>query len=150
GSPFGLTRTVTAGIISQTKRETPQSSAFQRFIQTDAAINKGNSGGPLVNMNGEVIGVNSQIATSTGDYNGVGFALPSNEVAGVYKQLLANGRVRRGFLGIALETVKEEFAKVYGIGDNKGAIITDIRDKQSPAAKAGLQAGDIITAVNGQ
>jgi serine protease Do len=150
GSPFGLTRTVTAGIISQTKRETPQSSAFQRFIQTDAAINKGNSGGPLVNMNGDVIGVNSQIATSTGDYNGVGFALPSNEVASVYKQLLANGRVRRGFLGIALESVKEEFAKVYGIGDSKGAIITDIRDKQSPAAKAGLLTGDIITAVNGQ
>lgn len=150
GSPFGLTRTVTAGIISQTKRETPQSSAFQRFIQTDAAINKGNSGGPLVNMNGEVIGVNSQIATSTGDYNGVGFALPSNEVSSVYKQILTNGRVRRGFLGIALESVKEEFAKVYGIGDSKGAIITDVRDKTSPAAKAGLQTGDIITAINGQ
>jgi len=150
GSPFGLTRTVTAGIISQTKRETPQSSAFQRFIQTDAAINKGNSGGPLVNMDGSVIGVNSQIATSTGDYNGVGFALPSNDVSTVYKQLLSNGRVRRGFLGIALESVKEEFAKVYGITDAKGAIITDIRDKQSPAAKAGLQVGDIITSVNGQ
>ena len=88
GSPFGLTRTVTAGIVSQTNRETPQGTAFQKFIQTDAAINKGNSGGPLVNMNGEVIGVNSQIATSTGDYNGVGFALPSNEATNVYQQIV--------------------------------------------------------------
>ncbi|MFN6963913.1 MAG: Do family serine endopeptidase [Pyrinomonadaceae bacterium] len=149
GSPFGLSRTVTAGIISQTKRETPQATAFQRFIQTDAAINKGNSGGPLVNLKGEVIGVNSQIATSTGDYNGVGFALPSNEVATVYKQILDNGRVRRGFLGVTLETVKQEFAKVYGLGDAKGAIVIDIRDKQSPAARAGLQIGDVITTVNG-
>jgi serine protease Do len=83
GSPFGLARTVTAGIVSQTKRETPGGSAFQKFIQTDAAINKGNSGGPLVNMDGEVIGINSQIATSTGDYNGIGFALPANEAANV-------------------------------------------------------------------
>jgi len=150
GSPFGLSRTVTAGIISQTRRETPQSTAFQRFIQTDAAINKGNSGGPLVNMNGDVIGVNSQIATSTGDYNGVGFALPSNEVASVYRQILDNGRVRRGFLGVTLETVKQEFAKVYNLGDAKGAIVLDIRDKQSPAAKSGLQTGDVITSVNGK
>jgi len=87
GSPFGLAQTVTAGIISQTKRETPYASQFQKFIQTDAAINRGNSGGPLVNMDGEVIGINSQIATSTGDYNGIGFALPSNEAANVYRQI---------------------------------------------------------------
>ncbi|HEY2847118.1 MAG TPA: trypsin-like peptidase domain-containing protein, partial [Pyrinomonadaceae bacterium] len=86
GSPFGLTKTVTAGIISQTRRDTPYATAFQRFIQTDAAINRGNSGGPLVNMDGKVIGVNSQIATSTGDYNGIGFALPSHEAENVYKQ----------------------------------------------------------------
>ena len=100
GSPFGLNRTVTAGIISQTNRETPSTSLFQRFIQTDAAINRGNSGGPLVNMSGEVIGINSQIATSTGDYNGVGFALPSNEAAYVFGQILKVGKVRRGFLGV--------------------------------------------------
>jgi serine protease Do len=87
GSPFGLTKTVTAGIISQTRRETPYATAFQRFIQTDAAINRGNSGGPLVNLDGDVIGINSQIATSTGDYNGVGFALPSREAENVYKSL---------------------------------------------------------------
>jgi len=86
GSPFGLSKTVTAGIISQTQRQTPYATAFQKFIQTDAAINRGNSGGPLVNMDGEVIGVNSQIATSTGDYNGVGSALPSAETMNVYNQ----------------------------------------------------------------
>lgn len=150
GSPFGLTRTVTAGIVSQTNRETPQGTAFQKFIQTDAAINKGNSGGPLVNMNGDVIGVNSQIATSTGDYNGVGFALPSNEATNVYQQLLKNGKVRRGYLGVALESVKPEFAKVYGMEDSKGAIITELRDKMSPAGRAGLQVGDVIVEFGGK
>jgi serine protease Do len=148
GSPFGLDRTVTAGIISQVKRETPYATAFQKFIQTDAAINKGNSGGPLVNMNGEVVGVNSQIATSTGDYNGVGFALPSNEVVAVLEQILDSGRVKRGFLGVNLETVKEEYAKVFGLSESRGAIISDIREKNSPAAIAGLKVGDIVVAIN--
>ena len=149
GSPFGLAQTVTAGIISQTKRETPYASQFQKFIQTDAAINRGNSGGPLVNMNSEVIGINSQIATSTGDYNGIGFALPSNEAANVYRQILQIGKVRRGYLGVNLESVKAEFAKVYGLPEVKGAIITNIGDKQSAAANAGLQTGDIILEFNG-
>lgn len=149
GSPFGLAQTVTAGIISQTKRETPYASQFQKFIQTDAAINRGNSGGPLVNMKGEVIGINSQIATSTGDYNGIGFALPSNEAANVYRQILQMGKVRRGYLGVNLESVKAEFAKVYGLPEVKGAIITNISDKQSAAANAGLQTGDIILEFNG-
>ena len=150
GSPFGLTKTVTAGIISQTLRETPGSTAFQKFIQTDAAINRGNSGGPLVNLDGDVIGINSQIATSTGDYNGVGFALPAREASYVYGQILKNGKVRRGYLGAYLDSVKTQYAKVYGLNDTKGAIVTDIRDKQSPAALAGLQIGDVITAFNGQ
>jgi serine protease Do len=149
GSPFGLAQTVTAGIISQTKRETPYN-AFQKFIQTDAAINRGNSGGPLVNMDGEVIGINSQIATSTGDYNGIGFALPSNEAANIYRQILQTGKVRRGFLGVNLDSVKAEFAKVYGLPEAKGAIITDVRDKQSAAGKAGLQVGDIVLEYNGE
>ena len=149
GSPFGLAQTVTAGIISQTKRETPYASVFQKFIQTDAAINRGNSGGPLVNMDGEVIGVNSQIATSTGDYNGIGFALPSNEASSVYRQILQMGKVRRGYLGVNLESVKAEYAKVYGLPEAKGAIITNISDKQSAAASAGLQVGDIILEFNG-
>jgi len=150
GSPFGLARTVTAGIVSQTNRDTPGTTVFQRFIQTDAAINRGNSGGPLVNMKGEVIGVNSQIATSTGDYNGVGFALPSNEAKYVLDQIVKNGRVKRGFLGVALESVKSEFAKVYGLADAKGAIVTDVRDPNSGAALAGLKAGDVITTFKGE
>ncbi len=150
GSPFGLTRTVTAGIISQTKRETPYASAFQKFIQTDAAINRGNSGGPLVNMDGEVIGINSQIATSTGDYNGIGFALPSSEAANVYDQILKNGKVRRGYLGVILESVKPEYAKVYGLKEAKGAIITDVRDSKSAAGAAGLQVGDVIVEFDGK
>lgn len=149
GSPFGLAQTVTAGIISQTKRETPYGSSFQKFIQTDAAINRGNSGGPLVNMRGEVVGVNSQIATTTGDYNGIGFALPSNEAGYVYQQIVQFGKVRRGYLGVELESVKSEFAKVYGLKDGKGAIITLVRDSESPAGKAGLQVNDIIVELNG-
>ena len=150
GSPFGLSRTVTAGIVSQVKRETPDGSAFQRFIQTDAAINRGNSGGPLVNLDGEVIGINSQIATTTGDYNGVGFALPSTEAAAVVKQLVENGKVKRGFLGVGLDSVKAEYAKVYGLGEGRGAIITDVRNPTSPAAKAGLKAGDVIIEFDGK
>jgi len=150
GSPFGLTKTVTAGIISQKQRETPYASAFQKFIQTDAAINPGNSGGPLVNMDGDVIGVNSQIATSTGEYSGVGFSLPSDEAQNVYNQIVASGKVRRGYLGAYLDSVKAEYAHVYGLKDAKGAIVTDIRDKQSAAALAGLQTGDIITQFNGE
>ena len=149
GSPFGLAKSVTAGIISQKQRETPVS-AFQKFIQTDAAINRGNSGGPLVNLDGEVIGVNSQIATSTGDYNGVGFALPSRETEFVYNQIVKNGKVRRGYLGVILESVKAEFAAVYGLKNAMGAIVTDMRDKLGPAATAGLQVGDVIVSLNGQ
>jgi len=151
GSPFGLSQTVTAGIVSQVKRETPYTVSFpKKFIQTDAAINRGNSGGPLVNMDGEVIGVNSQIATSTGDYNGIGFALPINDAALVYRQIVQNGKVRRGYLGVSLDSVKAEFAKVYDLPEAKGAIILNISDKKSAAALAGLQAGDVILEYNGQ
>ncbi|HZH34342.1 MAG TPA: trypsin-like peptidase domain-containing protein [Pyrinomonadaceae bacterium] len=150
GSPFGLDQSVTAGIISQVGRQTPYASSFQKFIQTDAAINRGNSGGPLVNMRGEVVGVNSQIATVTGDYNGVGFALPSKEAAYVYQQILQNGKVRRGYLGVELDSIKPEFAKVYEIPETKGSIITNVRDTQGGAAKAGLQENDVIVEFGGQ
>ena len=153
GSPFGLDQTVTAGIISKKERESPYFNVFQRFLQTDAAINRGNSGGPLVNMRGEVIGMNSQIATSTGDYNGIGFALPANETNFVYKQLVAQGKVKRGFLGISLDSVHEEFAKVYGLPEAKGAIVTSVtttdNGQPTPAAKAGLQANDVIVEFEG-
>src|ERR1043165_2395906 len=153
GSPFGLDQTVTAGIISKKERESPFFNVFQRFLQTDAAINRGNSGGPLVNMRGEVIGMNSQIATSTGDYNGIGFALPANETNFVYKQLIAQGKVKRGYLGITLESVHEEFAKVYGLPEAKGAIVTSVtpneNGQQTPASKIGMQASDVIVEFEG-
>ena len=150
GSPFGLDQTVTAGIISKLQRETPYFTSFQQFLQTDAAINKGNSGGPLVNMRGEVIGINSQIATSTGDYNGIGFALPANEADFVYRQILSVGKVRRGYLGINPESVKEQFARVYQLPEAKGAIVIDMPAKEGPAAKAGIEVNDILVEFNGQ
>ena len=154
GSPFGLDQTVTAGIISKKERESPYFNVFQRFLQTDAAINRGNSGGPLVNMRGEVIGMNSQIATSTGDYNGIGFALPANETNFVYKQIVSQGKVKRGYLGITLESVHDEFAKVYGLQEAKGAIVTFVANNEggqaTPAAQAGILANDIIVEFEGQ
>ena len=150
GSPFGLSRSVTAGIISQMNRQTPSTTLFQRFIQTDAAINRGNSGGPLVNMKGEVIGINSQIATSNGDSNGVGFAFPSTEAAVVLDQILKSGKVRRGYLGVSLESVKREFARVYGIKDAKGAIVLEVSDPKSAAGLAGLRSGDVIVEFDGK
>lgn len=154
GSPFGLDQTVTAGIISKKERETPYFTNFQRFLQTDAAINRGNSGGPLVNMRGEVIGINSQIATSTGDYNGIGFALPAGEANFVYQQIVSQGKVRRGYLGVTLDSVKDEFARVYGLPEAKGAIVMDVQETKdgqpTPAAKAGILSNDIITEFKGQ
>lgn len=155
GSPFGLDQTVTAGIISKKERDSQAFTNFQRFLQTDAAINRGNSGGPLVNMHGEAIGVNSQIATLTGDYNGIGFALPSNEARFVCEQILAGGKVKRGYLGVTLESVRSEFARIYGLADAKGAIIADVVAQErnglpTPAEKAGLQPNDVIIEFNGQ
>src|SRR6267143_1062992 len=155
GSPFGLDQTVTAGIISKKERDSQSFTNFQRFLQTDAAINRGNSGGPLVNMHGEAIGVNSQIATLTGDYNGIGFALPSNEAKFVCEQILTNGKVKRGFLGVSVEPVRGEFARVYHLPEIKGAIVADVPQdgngsQPTPASKAGLQVNDVIIEFNGQ
>jgi serine protease Do len=101
-------------------------------------------------MDGEVIGVNSQIATSTGDYNGIGFALPINDAIAVYRQIVQNGKVRRGYLGVSPDSVKAEFAKVYGLPEPKGAIVLNISDKKGPAAMGGLMVGDVILEFNGQ
>jgi serine protease Do len=154
GSPFGLDQTVTAGIISKKERDSQAFNTFQRFLQTDAAINRGNSGGPLVNMHGEAIGVNSQIATLTGDYNGIGFALPSNEAKFVSEQILGGGKVKRGYLGVTLAPVQGEFARVYGLPEAKGAIIADVQPDRNgqptPAARAGLQVNDVVVQFNGQ
>lgn len=147
GSPFTLEESVTAGIVSALGRDINRSS-FQRFIQTDAAINPGNSGGPLVNIRGEVIGVNTMIATSGGGSQGVGFALPSNMVVRVYNDIIRDGSVSRGSIGIQFTTTRPETLEALGV--NHGVLIREINPKDGPSAKAGLKANDIITAINGQ
>jgi serine protease Do len=161
GSPFGLDQTVTAGIISAkdrtteqanspAQRSTDQRSIFQRFLQTDAAINPGNSGGPLVNLAGEVIGINTMIATNTGNYNGIGFALPSSTAVDIYNQLVASGRVKRGFLGIELANMSPQYARLYGLEPGNGVVVNKVTSPQSPAARAGIRARDIIIGIDGQ
>ena len=151
GSPFGLEQTVTAGIISAKDRVTGTGSTpFQQFLQTDAAINPGNSGGPLVNLAGEVIGINTQIATSTGVYSGIGFALPSSTAADIYNQLVTDGKVRRGFLGINPGEMTPQIARLNGIREGEGVVVRELTSETSPAARAGFQIGDVITEVNGQ
>ena len=151
GSPFGLEQTVTAGIISAKDRITESgSTAFQQFLQTDAAINPGNSGGPLVNLAGEVIGINTQIATNTGVYNGIGFALPSSTAVEIYNQLIAHGRVRRGFLGINPQEITPQIARLNQITDGQGVLVREVTSDTSPAARAGLKSGDVIVSINDQ
>jgi len=147
GSPFGLEATVTAGIVSATGRDIG-AQQFQRFIQTDAAINPGNSGGPLLNIRGEVIGVNTMIATQSGGYQGVGFALPINMVVRVYNDIIKEGRVTRGSIGVSWDkNTKIETLKALGV--DHGVIVGDVR-KDGPADKAGVKPTDIILALNGQ
>jgi serine protease Do len=147
GSPFGLEATVTAGIVSATGRNNI-GGAFQSFIQTDAAINPGNSGGPLLNIKGEVIGVNTMIATRAGGSEGVGFALPVNTVARVYNNIIQDGRVTRGSIGITFQPdTKPETLKALGV--DHGVIVSEVK-KGGPADKGGMKAEDIIVAVNGQ
>ena len=149
GSPFGLNSTVTAGIVSAKDRANV-GHQFQRFIQTDAAINPGNSGGPLVNMAGEVIGINTAIYTGSRGFEGVGFALPSTTAISVYNQLITNGKVTRGSIGITFQedrsnnpVLMKELGVPYGI-------VVEAVEPGSPADKAGIQPGDVITNVNGQ
>ena len=149
GSPFGLTETVTAGIVSAKGRDIVPNRQFQTFIQTDAAINPGNSGGPLVNMAGEVIGINTAILSETNAYAGVGFALPSNTVVQVYNQLTGpEHRVSRGSIGIMFDAVENPaIARVYGAGS--GVTVSSVV-AGSPADQAGLKVGDTIVAIDGK
>src|SRR5215471_18681050 len=148
GSPFTLEESVTLGIVSAMGRDIDGGRAFQRFIQTDAAINPGNSGGPLVNIRGEVIGVNTMIATSRGGSEGVGFALPSNMVVRVYNDIIRDGRVTRGSIGVQFPPyISQEGMR--GMGIDHGVIISDVV-KGGPSEKAGMKSEDIIVAINGQ
>ncbi|HEY0780278.1 MAG TPA: Do family serine endopeptidase [Gemmatirosa sp.] len=156
GNPMGerLSFTVTQGIISAKGRalDLPNSSArsIQDFIQTDAAINPGNSGGPLVNVRGEVIGINSAIASTTGSYTGYGFAVPMTLAHKVMDQLIAHGHVTRAALGVSVRDAGADDATYVGLPSARGVLVQDFADDQSPARRAGLQAGDVIIAVDGQ
>jgi serine protease Do len=143
GAPFGLENTMTVGIVSAKGRALPQEN-FVPFIQTDVAINPGNSGGPLFNLKGEVIGINSQIYSRTGGYMGLSFAIPINVAMDVMSQLRTNGKVIRGWLGIAIQEVTKELSESFGMKNTNGALVAGI-EKGAPAEKGGLQPGDVIT-----
>jgi serine protease Do len=163
GSPFGLDQTVTAGIISTTGRTFkdgggPSGSIFNDYLQTDAAINRGNSGGPLVNMNAEVVGINSFISTTTGASAGVGFAVPSHLFVKIYNQILQTGKVSRGWVGVSMNNLPftPAMAHYYGLKQGTGVLITQFVDEKGevsdsgPAAKAGLKAEDVVVEFDGQ
>ncbi|MGI8640320.1 MAG: DegQ family serine endoprotease [Pyrinomonadaceae bacterium] len=151
GNPLGIGQTVTAGIISAKGRRTGLSDgSFEDFLQTDAPINRGNSGGALISLNGELIGINSQIVSEQGGGNiGIGFSIPSNMAKSVMEQLLKDGKVHRGMLGVNIQTITEEVAKSLELKEAKGVIVSNVQTG-SAAEKAGIKRGDIITAINGE
>ena len=150
GNPFQLNQTVTMGIISATGRSNVGIVDYEDFIQTDAAINPGNSGGALVNTRGELIGINTAIYSETGGYQGIGFAVPSNLARNVVEQLVAHGRVIRGFVGITRITdVTEETAPQLGLKEARGVVVMELL-RRSPADRAGVEPGDVVTAVDGR
>jgi serine protease Do len=147
GSPYGFENTVTSGIISAKSRSLPNEN-YTPFIQTDVPVNPGNSGGPLFNLQGEVIGINSMIYSQTGGFQGLSFAIPINEAMKVKDDLVKTGHVSRGRLGVAVQSMNQTLADSFGLKQPQGALVSAV-DKDGPAAKAGLQPGDVITAVNG-
>jgi Do/DeqQ family serine protease len=149
GNPLGVGQTVTAGIISAKGRRTGLSDgSFEDFLQTDAPINQGNSGGALVNTSGELVGINSQIFSPTGGNIGIGFAIPSNMTRGVTEQLISKGRVRRGQLGVYVQQVTEDIAQSLGLKEARGVIVGSVQ-RGGAAERAGLKQGDVITSLNG-
>lgn len=148
GNPFGLSQTVTVGIVSALWRKIG-AGPYENFIQTDAAINQGNSGGPLFNIHGEVVGVNTAIFSTSGGNIGIGFATPINLAKNVVDQLKEKGRVVRGWLGVIVQTVTPELADTFGLKERRGALVADI-DPDGPAAQAGIQKGDIIIRFDGE
>ncbi|MCB1343458.1 MAG: Do family serine endopeptidase [Pseudooceanicola sp.] len=148
GSPFGLGNTVTSGIVSALGRDI-NAGPFDNYIQTDAAINRGNSGGPLFNANGEVVGINTAIFSPTGGSVGIGFAVPADTAQRVVADLQGDGKVERGWLGVHIQPVSEDIAAALGLDKAEGVLITEVT-KDTPAAKAGLARGDIVTEVNGK
>ena len=150
GNPFGVGTTVTQGIVSAMSPSRLGIAGDEDYIQTDAAVNPGNSGGPLLNINGELIGINTAILSTSGGSNGIGFALPANVAKAVMQELIEKGYVDRGFLGISLQPMNAQLAEALGDEMNDGAaIIADVA-AESPASKAGLQKGDVVTGMNGR
>ena len=145
GNPFGLDRTVTLGVVSGIGRENINLSRYENFIQTDASINPGNSGGPLFNLRGEVIGINTAIINFA---QGIGFAIPSNMAKQVIEQLLAKGKVVRGWLGVGIQPLTPELAKKFGVTEGEGVLVNEVFEKD-PAAAAGIKPGDIIVRIDG-
>lgn len=143
GNPFGLNQTVTSGIVSATGRANMGIEDYENFIQTDAAINPGNSGGAMVNVSGELVGINTAIFSTSGGYQGVGFAIPSNMVKNVMESLIKKGKVVRGWLGVSIQPITPELSKQFNLKDDKGALVADVVEN-SPADKAGLKNGDVI------
>jgi Do/DeqQ family serine protease len=149
GNPFGLSHTVTSGIVSGLGRSNINPEAYEDFIQTDASINPGNSGGALVDLHGNLVGVNSAILSRNGGNIGIGFAIPSNMARNVMNQLIAFGEVRRGLLGVAINDVTPEIAATYGLRGTSGALVMAVSE-DSAAERAGLQVYDVIVSINGQ
>ncbi|MCX7055998.1 MAG: PDZ domain-containing protein, partial [Proteobacteria bacterium] len=148
GSPFGFENSVTAGIVSATSRSLPDGQ-YTPFIQTDAAVNPGNSGGPLFNMAGEVVGINSQIYSRTGGFMGISFAIPIDIAINVRDQLVKTGHVQRGRIGVLIQDVGQQLADSFGLDRPRGALVSQV-ETAGPAAKAGLRPGDVILSVNAQ
>ena len=149
GNPFGLGGTVTSGIISAVYRNTGQGGAYDRYLQTDASINRGNSGGPLFDMRGNVIGINNAIFSPSGGSVGIGFAIPAEIAAPIVEQLKAGREIERGYLGVGLQPIDEDFAASLGLPKRRGELVQTVQD-DSPAQRAGLKPGDIVTKVNGK
>ncbi len=147
GSPFGFENSVTAGVVSATAR--PLDETYVPFIQTDAAVNPGNSGGPLFNVDGEVIGINAQIYSRTGGYMGMSFAIPIDLALNVKNQLLTKGKVSRSRIGVAVQDINQKLATSFGLAAPHGALISSV-DPKGPSERAGLKPGDVITSVNGK
>lgn len=148
GTPYGLSQTVTAGIISAKGRAGVGIVPYEDFIQTDAAINPGNSGGPLVNINGEVIGINTAIFSRSGGYQGIGFAIPIDMAKNIMESLIEKGRVVRGWLGVVIQDVSQDIAKGFGLEEARGALVGDVM-KDGPAERGGIERGDIIIEFDG-
>jgi len=148
GNPFGLSHTVTFGIVSAKGRTGMGIAEYEDFIQTDAAINPGNSGGPLVDLEGKIVGVNTAIFSRSGGYQGIGFAVPINMARRVMTELIENGQVSRGWLGVGIQDMTSELAKAFGLDQAKGSLVTGVMPG-TPAEKAGLQKGDVILRLNG-